>query len=767
MKQQATTLALLVLLGAAAAQAADGEAQALPEMTVSQARPTLVADNPSPQAQVTQEQMREINVINVEDSLKYAPSLFVRKRYIGDRNGIIATRTSGSTQSARSLVYADGLLLSNLLGNSFGFPPRWNIVGAEEIESMEVLYGPFSALLPGNSAGATILMTTRRPQEFEAHGRVQAFSQDFRQYGTDDTYRGHQEQAMLGGRIGKLSWTFLANNLDTFSQPMNFATAALSALAGGTPVTGGIRYSDPANVTRMMFGATSLDHTVQNTAKLRLAYDFTPDTRAAFTYAYWRNDSFSDSQTYLRDAAGRRIWSGNVNIGGFRYNVAASAFAPTDANTENRLFGLTLDSRLSPDWRIELAASDYATPTDISRTPTAAACVAGGIGYCQPGSQGGAGRTTFADDTGWRNFDLRAVWKPQQGKAGHAVSFGYHWDEYRINSVQYNASQWFDDDTLTTRRNRFAGKTATEAVYVQDAWKFDPRWTATLGWRYERWRAYDGERFDTAAPLLGTTYAYPNRSELFHSPKASLAFQAAPDLLLRASVGRAYRMPTVSELFQTETRGGVTFISDPSLKPEKVLAKDLTAEKTLANGLLRFSLFEERVDDALYSQTDVSVFPNVTSIQNIGRVRVRGAEAVVEANNVLLQGLDFSGSLTYADSKILSNPGMPSSEGKWVPRIPNWRASAFLIYRFDERWTGSLGVRHSGLQYGTLDNSDTNHGDTGSVGRYTVADVRLGYRFHKLMRASIGIDNLNNAKYFIGPHPFTQRTLHAELRIDY
>ncbi|MBI4988692.1 MAG: TonB-dependent receptor [Rhodocyclales bacterium] len=763
MKQQPVVLTLLAALGVSAAQAADGEAQSLPEMTVRQARPTVAVDNPSPQAQVTAEQMREINVINVEDALKYAPSLFIRKRYIGDRNGIIATRSSGSTQSARSLVYADGLLLSNLLGNTFSFPPRWNVVGAEEIESMEVLYGPFSALLPGNSAGATILMTTRRPERFEAHARVQAFTQDFKVYGTDDTFSGHQEQAMIGGRVGKLSWSLLANNLDTFSQPMSFATSALSLAAGGTPVSGGIRYSDPTNVPRMMFGATSLDHTVQNTAKLRLAYDFTPDTRAAFTYALWRNDSYSDTQTYLRDAAGRPVWSGNVNIGGFRYNLAATAFAPSDSNTENRLLGLTLDSRLSPDWRLELAASDYGTPTDISRTPTTAAC--GGL--CQPGSLGGAGRITFADGTGWRNVDLKAVWKPSQGKAGHAVSFGYHRDEYRIASAQYNATQWFSDSSITTRRNSFSGKTATDALFVQDAWKFDPRWTATLGWRHERWRAFDGERFDTAAPLLGATWLYPSRSGRFNSPKASLSFQASQDWLLRASLGRAWRMPTVSELFQTETRGGVTFISDPSLKPEKVLAKDLTAERALANGLLRLSLFEEQVGDALYSQTDLSVVPNVTRIQNIGRIRVRGAEAVVEASNVFIHGLDFSGSLTYAGSRILSNPGMPASEGKWVPRIPNWRASAFVVYRFDEHWTGSLGARYSGLQYGNLDNSDTNHGDTGSVGKYAVLDARLGYRFNKLMRASLGVDNLNNAKYFIGPHPFPQRTLHAELRIDY
>ncbi len=32
---------------------------------------------------------------------------------------------------------------------------------------------------------------------------------------------------------------------------------------------------------------------------------------------------------------------------------------------------------------------------------------------------------------------------------------------------------------------------------------------------------------------------------------------------------------------------------------------------------------------------------------------------------------------------------------------------------------------------------------------------------------SLGVDNLTNDKYFIGPHPFQQRTWHAELRLDY
>src|SRR4051812_24852926 len=45
------------------------------------------------------------NVVNVEDSLRYLPSLLVRKRHVGDTQAPLATRTSGVGASARSLIY--------------------------------------------------------------------------------------------------------------------------------------------------------------------------------------------------------------------------------------------------------------------------------------------------------------------------------------------------------------------------------------------------------------------------------------------------------------------------------------------------------------------------------------------------------------------------------------------------------------------------------------------------------------------------------------
>ena len=54
------------------------------------------------------------------------------------------------------------------------FPPRWGMVIPEEIERVDVMYGPFSAAYPGNSVGAVVAFTTRMPQAFEFHTRTRS-----------------------------------------------------------------------------------------------------------------------------------------------------------------------------------------------------------------------------------------------------------------------------------------------------------------------------------------------------------------------------------------------------------------------------------------------------------------------------------------------------------------------------------------------------------------------------------------------------------------
>src|SRR5574343_493089 len=178
---------------------------------------------------------RTINATDAEDALKYLPSLLVRKRYIGDYNhAVLSTRASGTGNSARSLVFADGIQLSNLLGNGATFAPRWGLVTPEEIARVDVLYGPFSAGYSGNAVGAVVDYQTRMPQAFEAHGRLAMALQPNDLYGQNDTYKATQGSLSVGSRDGALAWWLPGSRSQSHGQPLVFATKLVSAAAAPT-----------------------------------------------------------------------------------------------------------------------------------------------------------------------------------------------------------------------------------------------------------------------------------------------------------------------------------------------------------------------------------------------------------------------------------------------------------------------------------------------------------------------------------------------------
>ncbi|HJU40049.1 MAG TPA: TonB-dependent receptor, partial [Tahibacter sp.] len=248
--------------------------------------------------------------------------------------------------------------------------------------------------------------------------------------------------------------------------------------------------------------------------------------------------------------------------------------------------------------------------------------------------------------------------------------------------------------------------------------------------------------------------------------KAALAFDVASDWTLKASLGRSVRWPTVSELFQGSISADTIVNNDPNLKPERAWTAELSSVYALERGNLRATLFAERTRDALYSQTNVSVVPNVTNIQNVGRIATRGMELAFTTQDLGVDGLDVMGSVTFADSIIRENPNFPASVGKWQPRVPRWRANLVGTYRAGPRWTYTLGARYSGRQFNTLDNVDPNGMAYTGVSGFFVVDARARFTLDERWSAALGVDNLNNREYW-NFHPYPQRTWSMELRYDY
>lgn len=745
------------------------DAAVLPEVSISeqaqknQPSQTEKYKLPATTESVTREKLEDsVNVINTEDAIKYLPNILVRKRYIGDKEMPVSMRTSGTGASARSLIYADGILLSSLLGNnnSMTGSPRWNMVSPSEIERIDVMYGPFSAAYGGNSIGGVIDITTRMPDKFEAGGGVQSAWQEYDQYGHTEMYDSQQYTANLGSRHGDFSWRFDVNHLDAHSEPISYSYLPASTSGTGVPVTGPVADRDKTDTqTIYAIGEGNIRHTVQDNFKWKLAYDITPTLRASYTLGLWQNDENGGYNSYLNNAlTGQAVNSGLINFNGKTYNLG-STFAGNEYQQMHWSHGMALKSNTGGIFDWELTGSVINYGQDEQRSPTVVPNLA---------DAGGAGRINSLNDTGWHTVDAKGIWRPNTAWGPHHVSFGYHHDLYELNNQVYNTSNWLSGVRGSLYTNS-QGKTETNALWLQDAWTFDPAWTMTLGGRLENWNAFDG----TNTGSNGRTINQTNRSDLRFSPKASLAWTPNDSWKFTSSLAQAYRFPTVTELFQgtNVTVGGVANIvnPNPNLRPEEALSSELAGQYFMQQGSLRLSLFHEKVYDAIYSQATFSPTTNsVTSYaQNIDQISTYGVEFSGNYNDAGIKGLDLSGNATWTHSRIDKNDALPSSVGKTQPRVPEWRVSATATYHVNNDLTTSLSGRYSSQQYGQIDNSDVNPDTyTGTGSPYFVIDTRAKYQLTKQLTLSAGIDNITNEKYWLF-HIFPQRTYIAELKFNY
>jgi len=750
----ATTSVFAILLGAAA-QAQSLSSSLQPEYVIVTADRSRGADPSAPDTQITAAKAQEqINTVNTEDMLKYAPSLIVRKRHYGDAQDPVATRTSGLGASARSLIFVDGILVSSPIGNNnTSASPHFGVAAPQDVSRIDVLYGPFAARYAGNSIGATINITTRMPDHFELYGDATGAVQDFSKYSTDEVVGTWQLAGGVGDRYGAFSWRLSANHLDSLGQPLGYATLVRPAAtsSAGTVLTGAFNDLNRTAAAIAVIGDTGIEHQREDTDTLKLAYDFANQWQLAYTASLFHMDDDAGVRSYLRDASGNPVYAGNSNIGGYNYNIAASTFSNQVYNYQQTQLaqGLSLKSAPEGNFAWELLASDYAYLNDKQRVPTAALPAA---------FTGGAGTINRMNGTGWTTLDANGVWR---GWTDHELSFGAHRDAETFAQTRNNLNDWIAG-SLGSVANAAKGRTATNAVWAQDIWSLLPGLKASAGLRYEDWRAYGGGNF-SATPALNV--GQPRISASTLSPKASLAWQMSDDWRLTGSWGVAYRMPTVTELYQAITTGTTLTVPNPNLKPERASSYELATEHRGDSGFVRLSVFEEDITSALLSQSAPLVVGSPTLfsfVQNVGRPQVRGLEFVVDQYDAFIPGLELMGSLTAADGRIRQDNAFAAAVGKFIPGVPKLKANAVATYRPDDDWSFTLGARTSDRSFGTIDNSDPISQTYQGFAGYFVVDTRARYKIDANWNISVGVDNLNNDKYFLF-HPFPQRTFVMEI----
>lgn len=693
-----------------------------------------------------EDEFKGVNAFNVEDLGKYAPNFFVRKRFIGDLNGIPGFRGTHSVQSARTLVMIDGFVVSNLLGNGWDFAPKWGIVGPGEVEQFDVVYGPYSSRYAGNAMGGMVNITTRMPEEAEAFATAQRFIQPYEQFGTDKDFSGWTAEGGVGWRQQDGPWSFRLSlrHLRNHSQPMSwYRLTPEQGIGAFAPVSGAV--IDPEPRSQMpIFAAEAPAEITQTQTRAKLGYDNgTVRAQALFVY-WWAKQEALQPETYLADADGRPVYEGRVAALG-RTWIAKGPQARLTSRGE-WLGGLRMEAPLGP-LSATVNLSTYQVDYSRGRTSSNHAAAV----------NNGAGTFLAQGPTGWHTGDLTIAYA-----AGRLeIAAGASANLYETDQIQYSTSHW---RTATDRRltSRTAGKTRHIGSWVEGRLNYEAA-AVTAGLRRDDWHAFDGLLSQRSMTGSIASQEYADRRQTAWSPALTGEVALTPDTKAQLSLAIATRFPTVGELFQGSLNGDGSFNPnsyDPNLKAERSRDINLIVARDFGRTKLTGSVFYQRVKNTIFQFQGFNQNGVVTnSYKNIDLTRQWGAEVIIETRDIL-PGLDIDANAAWIDAETLRNAADPSSEGVAFPRIPRWRLHGNARYAISENVLASLGAR-----YTSRPNSDLRgqqRGDTfGFTSELFALDARIAWTLPHGFRLAAGIDNITNDKAWVF-HPYPQRTFLLE-----
>jgi len=768
------TLAILAVFTGAKAQTDQDARPAyqLPSVEVTAARttaqqyqlPNTVESNTA--AHIAQ----SVNIMDTPDALKYMPSLMVRKRDSADYGGAtLATRIWGVSYSAKSIVTVDGMPISTQLYNDNNYgPPKWFVVSPDEIERVDVMYGPYSAAYSGNSVGAVVDISTRRPsKEFEGSvGATQAV-QTFKLYGTSDSYQSTQFSGLLGGKGQSMTWRVFANHEDANTQPRTFG---YSTTAGVSPYPYVLKDGTTGNYYD---GAATLLHGVSDNANVRLSFDLTADVQLNLIAGILDTNTDSHSQSYLTGGTFCPTTSPCNTLATGVYNY----------KQEQYISGLGLKSLSNGRWDYDFNLSNFIYYRDLQRT----AGYLNANGSVVNGVSGKAGTIADLSGSGWSNVDAKWIFRPDGTSGSQIYSFGYHQDYNKLNSRKVNAINWQGadiSDPTNTLATLTTGISETKALWAQDAIRLSDSSRVTLGGRYEFWGTRDGTLYSSSAPSLGTQSLNAVNAEHF-SPKLAFQLDLNSESTVGLSIANAMRFPTLGELYNVASCSSSSgcastqylIVPPNSIKPEDVDSVELSYSLQHGTKNFRVSLFYEETRNALITQYGNLSDPNPAHFYsywlNVNKVRSNGLELAYDAQHFIWDAFDINGSLTLVDSKIADDSGFTyagttrvSATGNLTPGVSPVRAKFLLAYHPDSKSTISLGGNYLQQFYSSLANNDVYANTYQGFAGYFVMDVKYQYKPDQHWVLSAGIDNLNNQQYFFY-HPFPQTTFVGNLKYNF
>lgn len=607
----------------------------LEEMVVTATRTETARDEaPASVSVITREEMEKINIKTIDEAIKYEVGLFdKRSKGIADSTPRVTMR--GLPGQERTLVLLNGLPLND----GFSGSVQWNNLGIENVDRIEIIRGPASALYGGNAMGGAINIITSDPEKLEAMASAG--------YGSDDRKRF---RGLAGDRWNNFTMQVGFGWEDTGGYASSLVTRSISSgtgtLGGGYPTT------STSDTPQWVVGDKGDNWAKRWNVNMRSSYEISETGKIAFDLQHgFFKYGYDEPHTYLYDSAGNPSFSGTVNAGDEqRASVSPGNYIYYTGVGEEVLDTYYLNYSDLFGGKLQFNAKVGLYDMDDWWTSNTAS---GSQNYDNaPG--------TLSDSNTLSVFtDLQSS-LPLGSR--HLLTFGLYFRYDGYDQDGYNLEYYQDESSKIEKYQTTQGKDSFYAVYLQDEWQILDQLTFYGGIRFDYWNAFDGK-----SGSVDQTMSFDEPSDYAFSPKFAAVWNPLADSYLRASIGRAFRAPNLYELYRTWQGTSSSYFSNPDLAPETLWNYEVGVEQYFWERKVNFSAtyFHTDLSDAIERYKEGSDY----FLDNVSDVAINGVEL---AGYVKPFGwLKLWANYTFNDSEVKKNERNPAAEGKELPGTPD------------------------------------------------------------------------------------------------
>ncbi|WP_352430870.1 TonB-dependent receptor, partial [Pyrinomonas sp.] len=291
-----------------------------------------------------------------------------------------------------------------------------------------------------------------------------------------------------------------------------------------------------------------------------------------------------------------------------------------------------------------------------------------------------------------------------------------------------------------------SGKQRTMSLFAEDLIRIAPRAVLTVALRYDRWRNFDALRATRPiGALRATVDQLTERKEAAFSPRLSLFYQFNERLALTGSAYRAFRAPTLNELYRSFRVGDVLTLANPDLRAERLTGGEAGTSYAREPFSARAVFFWSEITRSIANVT-ISVAPTLITRQrqNLGRTRAHGIELETVWRPTSRWSID--GDYMFVTATVVRFPANRALEGLRVPQVPAHQLTLQSRYATPSGWSFAAQARASSAQF----DDDQN---LFRLSPYFTLDLFAARKLRRGLEIFAAMENAFDARYDIGRTP--------------